>query len=170
MLLAIGNASLAQITIEEDSMTIREMFHICPSSVIFEDFCDGPLINGRITIGNSSSDTLCLDPNKLIISFECVVDEKRVESIASFSQENNALITIAPNEKHMINIEASLNLHPPVKSVLNYNIADFSTLICNISNNIAIRLAYDGKEYRLPIKKLSMGNDYVIDFSSYLDK
>lgn len=163
---AIDNNIYAQISIKEDSVIIGEILHISPANMIFENFGEGPSIKGFFTVINATFDTITFDDSNTELSYNFFLNKREKQTIAFMSSVNHST-TIAPGDSVQICAEASLFLRPPIMTVLNYHIVNFSPGINKIQRTLYFKIKYANTEWRLPVKKLSISKNYLIDFSLF---
>ena len=163
---AIKNNICAQISIREDSVIIGEILHVSPANMLFENFGEGPIIKGFFTVINTTPDTITFNDSNTEVSYCFFLNKKKRQTIAFLSSACHTT-TIAPGDSLQICAEASLFLHPPIMTVLNYHIVDFSPTINKIQKTLIFKIKYANAEWRLSVKKLSISKNYLIDYSPF---
>ena len=78
--------------------------------------------------------------------------------------------TILPQGTCSIRADASLYLHPPITTLLNYNVADFTPMIKEVGKTISVEIDIAGKRWLIPLKKIKISDNYIIDFSLFMLK
>lgn len=155
----------AQIIITDDSVIVREVFHVCPSNIIYEDFGEGPTITGYFRIKNTSPDSIKINTDKIEAYYDFLLGgEKRcVMAFLSYKYPN---ATIAPNESLDIRADASLLLRPPITTIFNYQIVDFASAIIEVSPTLIFRIENNGTECFKSIKHISISNNFLTIYPS----
>lgn len=163
------NGVEAQIEFIEDSVIISELFHICPSNMVFEDFGEGPYVSVFFKIKNTSSDTIILNGDEVKVCFVFLSKgkERKVRTASTMYCPSD---TILPQGSCSIRADASLYLHPPITTLLNYNVADFTPMIKEVGKTISVEIDIAGKRWIIPLKKIKISDNYIIDFSLFMLK
>ncbi|MCR4828524.1 MAG: hypothetical protein K5864_03575 [Bacteroidales bacterium] len=161
-----NNSAFGQFVVLEDSVVIQDIIHVCPTMFIVEELSDGPTIYGYYKIENNSSDTIDLDLTKMELSYIFYLAGHNRDALAVTSKDS-FIISIAPGKSYRISVQSSLFIHPPIKTILNYYVVDFTPYIEELVTTLTFRLKYDDKIYSIPVKNIAISKNYVIDYSDH---